>query len=661
MTGDPPPKRQEFIQHIKDYFSQGRFYFGAADIFCCGRFNTTARAGDLVFLLSMVCDEHEKRVIKGFMVVIPPSDAGASSITEEGVRSGFADSVARVRGRSLDEKEQAVVAKMLKVVQAPNLQIGSAIQIVERARKHSAVIICEAARYRDQSVALPPVGEAARLDEDIWAVYLQHFAERTVAAAKKVECYVALDAGEPRPGRQENIDTLTSVSDCGVLCTEIDADPAELIAKHGDEWLANARGGRIGAAIASIDGLPASMNPHKGAIKAQMFHRAGLPAHAIEIIREELVAHPNMEGELRVKFAIIAEEAGEFDLAITLLEGAIPILRTQEWLELALEIGRKLEDAALQQACATHLESFFPGSHDLHRYRLRALLHDRDYTAIQSMLANPPAGIAPDSVAFYKKLTAALSVAAQPDYQAFLADIAANHPDFLDRAKLACVGDARARGLLKEALQLALPVKKTGPAAKPSAWALLRTVEQLLLSRNESGGLGIDPVGLQIPVLELIHYLAANPVDGETRLALAKLLSFQVTGTYGVPVIALATIALAEHEPTIVDSPELTGILKPVPEFENIKPFYQAATLWLSRETPVVLGRTVLPAELLTIPADDAISAITKMIDYAGSRLVDETDFQPRLSRAMSGWQRILEWSIEALCSHLHRYCIGSL
>jgi hypothetical protein len=149
-----------------------------------------------------------------------------------------------------------------------------------------------------------------------------------VVAAKKVECYIAFEAGESRPRRQENIDIVASVSDCGVLCTENDADPDEVIAKHADEWVASARAGRICAVIASIDGLPASMNPRKGAIKAQMFHRAGLPAHAIEIIREELAAHPNMEGELRVKFAIIAEQAAEFELAITLLEVAIPILRS---------------------------------------------------------------------------------------------------------------------------------------------------------------------------------------------------------------------------------------------------------------------------------------------------------------------------------------------
>ena len=33
MRGDQSPKKQEFFQHIKDYFSQGRFYFGVADIF----------------------------------------------------------------------------------------------------------------------------------------------------------------------------------------------------------------------------------------------------------------------------------------------------------------------------------------------------------------------------------------------------------------------------------------------------------------------------------------------------------------------------------------------------------------------------------------------------------------------------------------------------
>ena len=167
-----------------------------------------------------------------------------------------------------------------------------------------------------------------------------------------------------------------------------------------------------------------------------------------------------------------------------------------------------------------------------------------------------------------------------------------------------------------------MPVTKTGVAAKASAWALLQTVEQMLLSQ------GIKPAELHEPVLELIRYLAANPLDGETRLALVNLLSVQVTGTYGVPVTVVATMTLASEEIALVNARELTGIVKSAPEFEDIMPFYEAAVSWLSRQSPFVLGRTALPAALVTIPPDDVISALTKLIDHAGSQLADGNDIK---------------------------------
>ena len=239
MTTSAPPKGQTFLEGIKAYFSQG-FYFGAADIFCCGRFETVAIVSDLIFLLSMIYDEDGKHAIRKFVIVIPPSVDG-STITEESIRAGFADTVARARGRPLDDNEKATAARLLNVVEAPDLQIRSAIEIIERVPKRSAVIVCHAARYRDEFVALPPAGEKARLDEDTWSVYLQNFAERAVSLARDVECYIAFDAGEPAPRRQENVDLLGSVPDCGVLCAAFGTDPAELIAQHGDEWLETPR------------------------------------------------------------------------------------------------------------------------------------------------------------------------------------------------------------------------------------------------------------------------------------------------------------------------------------------------------------------------------------------------------------------------------------
>ena len=49
--------------------------------------------------------------------------------------------------------------------------------------------------------------------------------------------------------------------------------------------------------------------------------------------------------------------------------------------------------------------------------------------------------------------------------------------------------------------------------------------------------------------MHVVRYLADNPADGETRIALAKLLSVQVTGSYGLPVIAAATLNLAQQTP----------------------------------------------------------------------------------------------------------------
>ena len=287
---DKLPKDEVLFRGIADYFSQGRFNFGAADIFCFGR-NTAAVVSELVFLLSMI-SENGSRAIRKFVVVIPPSDGSGFGITEERIRTGFADTVARLRGRPLDDKERAIAAKMLKVVQSPDLEIGSAIGTIEQAGERAAVIYCQAARYRDQSMPPPPVGEAARLDEDSWALHLRNFAEAAVAAAKMGECYVGFDAGEPQPKRRENVDILGSVSDCGVLTATIDADPDELIAQYGDEWLANAKAGRVGDVIASIEALPFSMDAHKGALKAQMFHRAGLAIQAVEIVRQETGRSP---------------------------------------------------------------------------------------------------------------------------------------------------------------------------------------------------------------------------------------------------------------------------------------------------------------------------------------------------------------------------------
>jgi hypothetical protein len=67
------------------------------------------------------------------------------------------------------------------------------------------------------------------------------------------------------------------------------------------------------------------------------------------------------------------------------------------------------------------------------------------------------------------------------------------------------------------------------------------------------------------------------------------------------------------------------------------EPFLRSAFEWLKGEEPLVVGRTVLPKELVTEPADEVLSAITQFLSLAplNSR-EDAADLQLWLTFAAS-------------------------
>jgi hypothetical protein len=625
MTSQRPRKHGFGIEDIQELYRNSPFDFGAGDIFSCGPFNTLEHVADLVFILSMVEDKDERNPITEFTVVLPPT----SEHTAKDMRAAFSSAVARHRGRPLDERELEILPKRLKVVEAVNLQVRSAVTLVESAKRNSVVIVCDGGKYREEApTRSAPAEGTIRLEEDAWVPHFHSLAVKAVAAAKQNELYVALNTGQWRPRRQANLDLLMSVDDCGLLTVENISDPDGVVAAHGDQWLADIKAGRIGSVLASIDALPDAMNNYKSALKIQMFHRAGLLPQAVELIQAEVTSGYNLSPEGRVKLALIAAEAGQNDLASGLLGPAIAELTGQELLEGALTIAGDLGETVLEEQCATKLQNTFPDSHHLQRHRLRTLLRTRDYAGMGAMLVAPPPGIDPETAAFYARLASGLSMPGKPDYQSLLADVSDHWPNRLVRARLACIRDADARGFVQDALALAMSLELTGKFAQRSAWALLHALEQLLIRRNEDGELGIHPADLDQPILALVRYLAQNPADGETRIALAKLLSVQVTGTYGLPVIAAATLKLAQETPvpTAQSAPTRQRAVGES-DFSEIGPFFRAAMEWLAAQGMVVLGRTVLPETLITAPADRLIYILSRMIEHVGHRLKVDSDF----------------------------------
>lgn len=136
-------------------------------------------------------------------------------------------------------------------------------------------------------------------------------------------------------------------------------------------------------------------------------------------------------------------------------------------------------------------------------------------------------------------------------------------------------------------------------------------------------------------LVALVDGLGADPANQTLRVRLAKVLGPSIAGITGLALMASVAMKLAsrpvEAEPTI--APGTAG----ADWLSEHEPFLRSAFEWLKGEAPLVIGRTVLPKELVTEPADEVLSAITQFLSLAplNSR-EDAADLQLWLTFAAS-------------------------
>jgi hypothetical protein len=613
------------------FYRESPFSFGTGDIFCFGSADTNERLGDLICVLGGMRNAKGHFPISRITVLLPPLTQGLPGNDEPSLRNAISQAAIRFRGHELTETETAFLRELVHVVRSPNLEVSHALTLVQAAESNSVVIFLYAARYRDESVVPPRLkrGSTAALSEDVWVPYLHAFAKGAMTAAKQTECYVLLDAGETWPYRTENIDLLNSIENCSVAGRQPKNDPWKTIAEKLEEWVAEIKAGHLGSVFSSIESLPEAMNPQKGILKIQLLKQAAPQAHLqlLDLIRAELKTRDEIDAEMRVKLARLSEDAGDSDLASELLAPAISLLTSQEWLESALLIARDIGNSMFEDECLKRLEASFPGSYQLHRRRLSKLIYGQRYDEALAMLENEVPGYSSEDAAFYKKLVLGLRLPDEPGYQALTTGLASKWPALAAQAYFVCIEDARARGLRQEALRLAASIELTGDVARRAAAVLVRAVRELLLLRAETGQLIVNPNELREPVHKLVRYLTQNPDDGVTRGALVQLLSIPITGSFGLPIITVVTLDLADKA-TIVRKNKPAKDSPPSFSADDFVAFLKPAFDWMEREGPLLPGRSVLPAELLTASAEVLTREITNLIQYIGNRLVSKEDMK---------------------------------
>jgi hypothetical protein len=622
------PVIDEFVQ----YYANNGVDFRSADILCFGSTGADKRLALLVSALSRHDDTLSQ--ISRFLVVLQPDDRGGT-VAEDRLTLEIEAALARENELSGNSKKSVITRDCFLIARSPDLRIQSLLTIIRNAEPQSVVIVREAAEYRAEGVSPFTNNEASlpTLPEDLWVPHLHALAKAVMQVIEATGVSVVLDTGRLPPYRKQLRELLESVEGCGVLGARIDDAPFAVLASRVDQWDAWLSAGRLGAVLKDIDSLPAALNADKPFLRIQLLHRAGLHGQALAAIEDELQISADASPFSSVKLARIAADAGSSVLAARLLRPAIDDLTSREGLQLALATAADINNSELWDQVAARLQAMFPDSPSLSRHRAAALISSRNYRDAATALANVPGSEELSNL--YKLLAECLTEDGVPNYVSALEQVTSLKPHQSTRARAMCVQDALSRGLLVHAFTLANAGETSEDLARRTVAQLIEVTERLFLSRDSTGNTAVGLEDIKLAVINIVKYLSRNPADSEIRMRLADLLSIQVSGSIGLALIAEATLDLTQREISLRDK-EVSRGFSPE-ELLARRPFLTAAFAWLAAEAPVVLGRVVLPEELLTEPAEEIVPAIMQLVEYFGRKLDDDSDVKNLMNWVMLG------------------------
>lgn len=601
---ESPTTTAEVHQALLEYFAEQPAVFGGADIFNV-RFETAqTRVAIYLDILSRIRHAGGRATVEQFLVVVPCGHNGTD----------YADTPSFLpAGASHDPNKPLVTlandprfSGRLRIVPTANCHHDSVLSVLRDQTARTAAIILEAAMYRNESVSPPAVfGTSSRL-EDFWVPQLHALASETVNIAVRNEMYVALDTGHFCPTRTALTDLLLTIDDCGVFGSTSDHGLDYILTARSDQWEKWLRDGRLGRALRDIEELPSISDRNKSLLRAQMFHRVGLYRHILPDVRELTNSIQDLDARSRLKFARMALDASALDIAHRALDSAIDHLADLEHLESALTIAVELGSQDLQTRCARRLSDRFPHSGAIRDFRRRELLANRDYRGLARLDSDDTC-----SSAVYATAADHLSTEATPNYKGLLAD--AEHQQ-RDALRELCVRDALDRHLFDHAITLALPHRDRPPQTEDLERLLIRTLESTFIHVQPDGELPASEPQVQAAYLALIRRLAADPGNQRLRGDIERLIGPQVAGTAGLALAMSAMLRLAQGAIRPRGSRPLQHVS--ASWLSDHRSFCTRALDWLQAEAPICLGRAQLPKELLTVDADNAVSAITNLLEF---------------------------------------------
>lgn len=598
------------VDFLEDFFRRTGLQFGEADLFLVGPTRWARIAKAIHVLLVGFARPDGSPAVGRALVVLPPE--GDPVAVKERLTSEVEALMATMRGRGLDPEEVAALERRLSVTASEDGELSTLRAVVSGAPAESVVIVMEAARYRGSGVRSPTTEGTRRLfPEDLWVPHLTETARLLTEAAREVDAYIVLDAGEFQPARREAVDLLISVDNCGVVCASPQDDPLAMVADHADAWAEQVAEGRLGnvlAEIGSISGLDAAS---RALLRIDTLHRSGLERMAaaeVEALAPKVFNDPGVVARL----ARIALQGGRSATATRLLRAGFDRFRSREDLELALDAAAEMPDRNLELGLADRLRATFPRSSRLRQWDVDEALGERRYEDAARILAADDGDR--EVAAFYGEVARVLRPDGAPDYDGILRELSR-----FDSAWNRCTvdiltRDALDRGLLREALELAVPSDEMPQTASASPLIILDALQAVLLRRTEAAGVSVPLEHLLAALMAVLRHLGSEPRDVDVRGRVFRVLSPSIGGDLGR--ILMVEAAFRFGEAARIGARRRPRRTVPIEWLEEHGQQIEDLIRWMGKESPLVPGRVRVPRKFLTEPPEDVLAGLTRIVVY---------------------------------------------
>ncbi|MEL0587561.1 MAG: hypothetical protein AAES65_22245 [Candidatus Thiodiazotropha sp. (ex. Lucinoma kazani)] len=584
---------------------------GGVDIIFAGPFRVAERISELALVALTAYLANGRRAYDCVVIVTSP----LFSDSADALRKHVSAAMHRFRGTHLDDAELAALERRLLVQQTSSLETRSVVELLRGVPRGSLAIVIDSTAYREPGLKLAAttIGRI-RVVEDMWVPHLYSLSRECVDVALATQGCVILDCEQYGPTRTSNLELLKSVDSCALLTAVNDQNPDEQSLQSSQRWIGYVKMGRTDLALKLIEALPETVAEHKIAFKVQALHMGGDGVAATALLKSELDEGNQFDPVFRVRAANIAEDAGSPDLARSLLDNTVASLSTEEWLEEALVLSRRLSMTDVQKECEDRLASLFPNSIGLRDHYYVMLLQACQDLA-HGIVAQTLRGT-PQFVACGEGLLAALSATEHLDYKAVLLHVKEHSPDFFAAAQLACAHHAKEIGRIGQAMALAKPAEIPGDFARHASRILLWGIELTLLGKRDPE---IDDNTVGAAITEVLAYLGRHPSDTPTRARFARVMSVQIAGTEGIALLARAVLSLVRKDQQVHD--KLVDVNNDATD-DQFKTFFEAALSWCEANEPLEMGHVQLPGELMVPSADALFDRLVDMI-YLVSRMHD--------------------------------------